>query len=71
MASSPSQPKLVERKCVVCGLGSHRADWQSLTNPHCDSHSEEEVAAATTKSVPGETKSKTSKNPSPPAADSK
>jgi hypothetical protein len=38
--------KLVERFCVVCGQGSHRADWQDASAPACDSHSKDEVAAA-------------------------
>jgi hypothetical protein len=33
-------------KCVVCGAGSHREDWQSKANPACDSHTKAEVAVA-------------------------
>ncbi len=66
MATSSSQPKLVEKKCVVCGLGSHRADWLSKTNPACDHHSADEVEAATPKQS-----GKATKNPSTTPADSK
>jgi hypothetical protein len=39
--------KAIEKFCVVCGLGSHRTDWQDETKPPaCDGHSKEEVAAA-------------------------
>jgi hypothetical protein len=37
---------MAERRCVVCGASSNRADWQSLDKPACDSHSLEEIAAA-------------------------
>jgi hypothetical protein len=32
---------LVERFCEVCGLGSHRLDWQGQKHPKCDHHSPE------------------------------
>lgn len=60
---------LVERKCVVCGQGSHRSDWADKANPACDSHSEEEVRAAT--SSKSRSESKATKQPSPAPADSK
>ena len=37
---------MAEKQCVVCGLGSHRADWTSKANPACDSHTAEQVKAA-------------------------
>lgn len=37
---------MLERHCVVCGLGSTRSDWQSSTKPACDSHTAEEIKAA-------------------------
>ena len=36
----------MEKKCVVCGQGSHRTDWATLDYPACDNHSKVEVAAA-------------------------
>jgi len=57
MATSAKAP--AEKFCVVCGLGSHRADWQTRDNPACDSHSQEEVAAAI--------KAKSKPAPAPPA----
>jgi len=49
--------KTQEVACVVCGQKSHRADWVGVENPHCDSHTAEEVAKAVAAKVP-----------SPPAA---
>jgi hypothetical protein len=43
---------LVERSCVVCGLKSNRVDWQSSDKPACDSHTAEEILAATAKDLP-------------------
>jgi hypothetical protein len=51
-SKAPSVPSIVETKCVVCGLGSHRADWQSAESPHCDHHTDEEVKAASTSKTP-------------------
>jgi hypothetical protein len=31
-----SDPK--EVACVVCGLKSHRSDWQNVKAPQCESH---------------------------------
>lgn len=53
--------EIVERFCVVCGMGSHRTDWANRT-PACDQHSKEEVAAA----LASKTKSKAS-TPAPDA----
>lgn len=52
-----SVASIVERKCVVCGQGSHRADWASKDYPACDNHTEDEVKAAIAALQP----------PSPPA----
>lgn len=41
-----TQPTVVEKRCVVCGTGSHRVDWQSVEFPACDSHSKDEIADA-------------------------
>lgn len=39
-----------QRYCVVCGMGSHRADWIAKQGPvACDSHSKAEVDAALAK----------------------
>ena len=43
---------LVEKTCVVCGLKSHRLDWQEKANPACDTHTPEEVKAALAKLAP-------------------
>lgn len=37
---------LVDVKCVVCGQGSTRSDWQDGKPHACDSHSPAEVRAA-------------------------
>jgi hypothetical protein len=49
------------KKCVVCGLGSSRADWASRDNPSCDGHTAEEVRAALAKLAPAKS------SPAPPA----
>jgi hypothetical protein len=47
MASVGSEvKKVVEKFCVVCGLGSHRTDWQDKDVVACDGHSKDEVAKA-------------------------
>jgi hypothetical protein len=47
MASVGSEvKKVVEKFCAVCGLGSHRADWQDKDVVACDGHSKNEVAKA-------------------------
>jgi hypothetical protein len=46
--------ELIERFCVVCGLGSHRTDWATKT-PACDNHSQAEVAAALKAAKPAPT----------------
>jgi hypothetical protein len=48
----------LQKYCVVCGMGSHRADWQSKTGAvACDWHTKDEVSAALAKL-----------NPTPPPA---
>lgn len=42
-------PKDESIRCVVCNVGSHRADWVGKSAPACDSHSPAEVAAAVAK----------------------
>lgn len=37
---------LLEKFCIVCGIGSHRLDWQDKAQPACDSHSAAEIQAA-------------------------
>jgi len=37
---------LKEVKCIVCGQGSHREDWQDNPSPACDNHTKEQIAAA-------------------------
>jgi len=65
MASSTNAPiGPAERFCVVCGLGSHREDWASATNPACDSHSKDEVA----KAVAAKAKGNGPKTPTPAPA---
>lgn len=54
--------EIVERFCVVCGMGSHRTDWANRT-PACDNHSKAEVDAALA--------SKTKSKGSTPAPDAK
>lgn len=49
--------ELPERKCVVCGVGSHRTDWANRT-PACDHHSEAEVREALAKLAPKQTPAK-------------
>jgi len=38
--------EVIAKRCVVCGSGSHRVDWQSIEYPACDSHTKDEVADA-------------------------
>jgi hypothetical protein len=53
------------RACVVCGQGSTREDWQALTNPVCDHHTDEEIQKALATSNPVEEAASTT--PKPPA----
>lgn len=46
MTFRPGVDVAVEKFCVVCGIGSHRIDWQDAAQPACDKHSEAEVAKA-------------------------
>jgi hypothetical protein len=36
----------IEKKCVVCGAGSHRLDWQGLDFPSCEAHTPAEYKEA-------------------------
>jgi hypothetical protein len=50
-------PTLPAKSCIVCGQGSHRADWQGQQYPACDSHTKAEVQLASQKplsSVPSQ-----------------
>lgn len=39
------------KRCVVCGAGSHRSDWQGVEQPVCDSHTPAEVYSGSTEGV--------------------
>lgn len=68
MATSAKLPQPVEKFCVVCGLGSHRVDWQSRDNPACDGHTQAEVAAAIQAKAPKPTKPVAAPTPTPAPA---
>lgn len=52
---------VAEKSCIVCGLKSHRSDWQQAQYPSCDSHSRAEVQAAISGKFPKNAPSPTGK----------
>lgn len=57
-----------EKFCVVCGLGSHRKDWQDKDVVACDSHSKDEVTAAQKEAAKAQTPAPPASTPSTPTA---